>query len=106
MLFLHDTEGLAWKLWHHRLREASAMPNPHDKSPILVTESEHLLLPMHQRFLCVLKCASQVTSFQTKTFLHLILSTALQFPKLVQAKGLFVKEAPGVVSVPPGHNGV
>ncbi len=49
------------------------MSNPHDKSPtFLVTESEQLLLPMHQRFLCVLKCASQVTSFQTQTFLHLI----------------------------------
>ncbi len=60
MQFLHDTEGLAWKLEHHRFREASAMPNPHDKSPILVTESEQLLLPMHERFLRVPKCASQV----------------------------------------------
>ncbi len=72
MLFLHDTEGLAWKVLRHRFREASAMPNPHDQPPILVTESEQLLLPMHQRFLCVLKCASQVASFQTQTLLHLI----------------------------------
>ncbi len=36
------------------------MPNPHDKSPILVTESGQLLLPMHERFFCVLKYASQV----------------------------------------------
>ncbi len=36
------------------------MPNPHNKSPILMTESGQLLLPMHERFLCVLKCASQV----------------------------------------------
>ncbi|CAD7976478.1 unnamed protein product, partial [Amoebophrya sp. A120] len=36
------------------------MPKPHDKSLILVTESGQLLLPMHERLFCVLKCASQV----------------------------------------------
>ncbi|CAD7965024.1 unnamed protein product [Amoebophrya sp. A120] len=60
MLFLHDTEGLAWKLWHHRFQKASAMPKPHDKFPTLVTESGQVLLPMHERFFCVLKCALQV----------------------------------------------
>ncbi len=54
------------------------MPNPHDKSPILVTESEQLLLPMHERFLCVLKCASQVAFFQTRTFLHFIVAMLLR----------------------------
>ncbi len=36
------------------------MPNPHDKSPTLVTRIGHVLLPMHERFLCVVKCASQL----------------------------------------------
>ncbi len=36
------------------------MPNPHDKCPPLVLGSRHLLLPMHERFVCVVKCASQL----------------------------------------------
>eukprot|EP00926_Amoebophrya_sp_RCC4398_P018319 GSA120T00000445001.1 len=54
--------GLAWNPWHHRSRELrSAMPNPHDKSPTLVTgNGRGLLLPMHEKFVRVMlrKCAS------------------------------------------------
>ncbi len=50
------------KVWHGSSSITglvSAIPNPHDKSPILVTESGQLLLPMYERTFCVLKCASQ-----------------------------------------------
>ncbi len=36
------------------------MSNPHDKSPTLVRERGQLLLPMQERFFCVVKRASQV----------------------------------------------
>ncbi len=72
-----NPEGLACKPQHHRFDGAagSSMPNPHDKSLLSVTRKRGtylLLLPLHDRFLYHSKCASQVATFQTQTYLQCI----------------------------------
>ncbi len=88
MHVLHDPWCL-WCItsWHHWFLEGEGfrfpMPILHEKCPPRVQQTGLLLLLMQYRFFSNSKTASQVTTFQTQTFLHLILAANSPYPEFV-----------------------